>query len=268
MTAASLGTALALAAALDLGLPAFPCGANKAPAIPGPGGYKHATADPARLRALWRHYPGPLIGVPTGEASGLDVLDIDAPRHLEAAEWWSAHRDHLPLTKIHKTRSGGLHALFRHATYLRCWTRRPVVGIDGRANGGYVVWWPAVGLPVLSTASPAAWPQWLLDELNPPRPEAREPWTPPADPSRSRAGSRYAVSALRHAADRVALAPPGSRNATLNEQAYGIGRLVAAGLLEGQEVADTLAAAAVAAGLAPQEIARTLDSALRARGVF
>ena len=26
---------------------------------------------------------------------------------------------------------------------------------------GYVVWWPAAGLPVLSDEPPAAWPEWL-----------------------------------------------------------------------------------------------------------
>jgi hypothetical protein len=258
----------ALAAALALGLPAFSCSANKAPAIPGPGGYKHATADPARLRSLWRDYPGPLIGVPMGEASGLDALDIDAPRHPEAADWWLAHRDHLPPTRTHRTRSGGLHLLYRHAPGLRCSAGRIAPGIDVRSSGGFIVWWPAVGLAVASDAPPAPWPQWLLDELMPRPTRPRPAWAPPSDPSRYRAGSRYAGSALRNATERVARAPVGARNRTLNTEAYGIGRLVAAGLLDGQHVADALAVAAVAAGLLPREVEATLRSAFAARGLL
>ena len=248
--AGALDAALALAAE---GRKCFPCSPNKRPATP--HGFLDALDDPATLRELWSEYPGELVGIATGSASGIDALDLDAKHASE--------------TRTHRTRSRGLHLLFQHAPGLRCWTGRPVVGIDARSDGGYVIWWPATGLPVLSDAPPAPWPEWLLDELSPPSaPAPPAVWNPLGSPTRYRAASRYASAALQHAADRVALAPTGSRNATLNAQAYGIGRLVAAELLDGQEVADTLAMAAVAAGLAPQEIARTLGSALRARGVL
>ena len=52
----------------------------------------------------------------------------------------------------------------------------------------------------------------------------------------------------------MARAGIGTRNAALNSEAYGLGRLIAAGLLDGQAVADELAAAAIAAGLTPREI--------------
>jgi Bifunctional DNA primase/polymerase, N-terminal len=258
----------ALAAALALGLPAFPCSANKAPAIPGSGGYIHATADPARLRELWRDYPGALIGVPMGEASGLDTLDIDAPRHPEAVEWWVAHRDHLPPTKVHKTRSGGVHMLFAHATGLRCSAGKIAPGIDVRSSGGFIVWWPAIGLPVLSDAPLAHWPQWLLDELMPRPAPPPTAWTPPCDQHRYRAGSRYATAAFRNATERVARASVGCRNTALNREAYGLSRLIAEGLLDVQEVADSLAAAAIAAGLAEREVEVTLRSAFTARGLL
>ena len=53
-------------------LPVFPCLANKKPATP--HGFKDATADPAAIGELWRSHWGPLVGLPTGERSGLDVL--------------------------------------------------------------------------------------------------------------------------------------------------------------------------------------------------
>lgn len=257
--------ARALGAALALGAPAFPCQANKAPACP--HGFRDAVAEPGALRELWRLYPGPLVGVPTGEPSGLDALDIDAPRHPEAANWFAARRDRLPETRIHQTRSRGLHVLFRHAAGLRCWTGRPVSGVDGRADGGYIVWWPSEGERVVCEELPAPWPDWLLAELTP-RP-ARRPASPPATDLRSpKCGSRYAGAALQHAADRVARAPAGNRNRTLNSEAFRVARLVAAGLLDIQDVADTLAAAAIAAGLASREVEATLRSALAARGLL
>jgi hypothetical protein len=111
MTAAEIDTALSdvLAAALSLGLPAFSCRPDKRPACP--HGYRDATADPTGLRALWCRHPGQLVGVPTGQASGLDVLDIDAPRHPEAAVWLLGRRDRLPASRIHRTRSGDRHLL-------------------------------------------------------------------------------------------------------------------------------------------------------------
>ena len=262
--ACALDSALVLAAE---GRRCFPCSADKRPMSP--RGFRDATTDPAALRELWRRHPGPLVGVPMGAVSGLDALDVDGPRHPEAAVWWAAHQDHLPRTWVHQTRSGGSHLLFRHVPGLRCSASRIAPGIDVRADGGYVVWWPAAGLPVLCDAPHAPWPQWLLDELTRPRAAAPSaPWTPPLDPSRYRAGSRYARGALRNAAERIARAPIGLRNDTLNAETHSLGRLVAAGLLDPQHVADTLASAAIAAGLPPRETEATLRSALGARGLL
>jgi Bifunctional DNA primase/polymerase, N-terminal len=263
MTAAA-ETAAALAAALSLGIPAFPCRPDKSPACP--HGWRDATADPVALRELWRHHPSQLVGVPMGGASGLDALDIDAPRHPEAAGWWQGHHGRLPPTRIHRTRSGGLHVLFRHAAGLRCSVGRITPGIDVRADGGYIIWWPAAGEPMLCDAPLAPWPQWLLDELTPrPTPRGGALSTPPSD---CRAGSRYAGAALRSAIERVARTPVGGRNDALNREAYGLGRLVAAGLIDVQHIADALAAAAIAGGLTPRETEATLRSALGARGLL
>src|ERR1700674_4689062 len=103
----SLMRALSL---LGNGLPCFPCGIAKKPTTS--RGFKDATCDPATLCELWKKYPGPLVGVPTGETSGLDVLDLD-PRHGGDA-WLAEHKHRLPSTQVHRTRSGGSHLLFRH----------------------------------------------------------------------------------------------------------------------------------------------------------
>src|SRR5688572_28140956 len=119
MAAGPKSNAAILAEALNLirkGIPCFPCHASKRPSTP--QGYKNATTDPAVLLDLWRRHPGPLIGVPTGEVSGLDVLDLD-PRH-GGTIWYAQHRSGMPPTRVHRTRSGGLHIFFRHSPGSRC----------------------------------------------------------------------------------------------------------------------------------------------------
>ena len=144
-------------------LPVFPCLANKKPATP--HGFKDATADPAAIRELWRSHCGPLVGLPTGERSGLDVLDID----LDGLSWFGRNRNRLPLTRMHQTRSGGRHLFFQHQPGLRCSTSKIELGVDVRADGGYVIWWPASGGRVLCERPIANLPQWILEALTIPR---------------------------------------------------------------------------------------------------
>jgi hypothetical protein len=154
--------------------------------------------------------------------------------------------------------------LFQHRPGMRCWSGRPVPGIDGRGDGGYVIWWPAAGLPVLCDAPPLPWPDWLATELAPSGPPLRFSAPPSLDPI---CGSRYCTAALRDAARRIASASIGTRNSILNAEAFGIARLVASGGLDPQEAADALATAAVAAGLPARETLATLRSAFAARGL-
>src|SRR4029453_17692066 len=83
--------------------------------------------------------------------------------------------------------------------------------------------------------------------------------------SSSKGGSKaYGAAALHHAVEAVRAATPGGRNVTLNREAYGIGQLVAGGVIDETEARDALRAAAVEAGLEAGEIERTLDGAFRA----
>jgi Bifunctional DNA primase/polymerase, N-terminal len=122
------------------GTPAFPCRGDKRPACA--NGFKDATADPDALRKLWRQSPGELVGVPTGDASGIFVIDVDSPRHAEAADWLERWSPYLPDTRQYATQSGGMHLLFQHRAGLRNTTSKLAVGVDTRGDGGYVIWWP------------------------------------------------------------------------------------------------------------------------------
>jgi len=238
----ALSPILALAAA---GIPCFPCTISKAPAVG--GGFKRATADPEELRCLWREHPGPLIGVPTGPASGIDVLDLDTARHPEATAWLEAHKSELPQTRIHRTRSGGLHYLFVAHRGLRNSAGKLARGIDVRATGGYIIWWPAHGCDVLCDAKPAAWPIGLLVRLQPPRP-------PPMQ--------RFRNGTAPASADRlivfVANAAPGERNAKLFWAACR-----AAEMSNPDSIAELLVEAATRAGLSRAEASSTVHSGLR-----
>jgi hypothetical protein len=253
----------ALSAALDLaarGIVCFPCRANKAPACS--SGFRAATSDPVALRDLWQRHPGPLVGVTTGEANGFDVLDVD-PRHGGDA-WLAQHRTRLPITRTHKTRSGGLHFVFQHAPGLRCSAGKIALGVDVRADGGFVVWWPAAGFPVAIEAPVVDWTYLLAALLPQPGPHLHAAVSNPCNDGDL--GRRYAVGALRRAAERVTLASEGTRNDTLNRECFALARFVGNGLLTHSEIAESLAVAARHAGLTQTETARTLASALRAGG--
>jgi hypothetical protein len=144
----------------DRHLAIFPCRAKK-PACR--NGFYDAVSDPELIEVLFRAYPtARQIGVATGEYRGndLDVLDIDLRKGGDA--FFEQNRHRIPQTRTHQTPSGGLHLLFRHAPGLRGSEGRIAKGIDVRADGCYVVWWPAQFYPV-TDAPVAEWPDWLLD---------------------------------------------------------------------------------------------------------
>ena len=242
----TLATALALASAY----PCFFCAYDKAPTCP--HGFKDASRDPAVLQVLWTNYPGPLIGVPTGAVSGIDVLDIDA-KHPEARGWWAANRTRLPLTRVHRTRSGGLHLLFRHAGGVNCSAGRIVRGIDVRGVGGFIVWWPAAGFPVLRDAPIAPWPEDLVCRLRskPPSPQPPRPVVP--DDRRI----RKILACLEAATE-------GERNNLTHWAACRFAEML--GFQLGYEEAHALiVAAAMRAGLSYHEASATAHSGLRGR---
>lgn len=251
MGAALTGSAPILDEALALsrqGLPCFPCSSRKNPTTP--HGYKDATRDPDVLRELWHRHPGPLIGVVTGETSGLNVLDIDA-RHGGAA-WFARHRSDLPSTRVHRSRSGGLHLLFQYQAGVGCSAGRIAAGVDVRGSGGYAIWWPAAGLPVLSDLLPAAWPEWLLSFVSPP--------VRPASPIIRVPDDHTLMKIVRL----IAYARPGERNNLTYWAACRAGEMVASGMLRPDDAAALITEAACRAGLSLPEAKRTAWSGIRA----
>jgi hypothetical protein len=209
-------------------LPRFPCRwSDKAPLTS--HGFYDAVVDAD-------HSSWPLVGVRTGEASGFDALDVD-PRH-GGHLWLGQHQ--IPPTRVHHTRGGGYHYLFRHAGVRL--KKEIAPGVELKGNGGYVVWWPRQGLP-FDDRPLAEWPAWLL-ELS-----ARQNGNGGVNvvtsvPSWHQAICDHHQSALRwseeetyghyavnNAMHRLMAAPCGKREAALNGECFSLGRLVGAGWL-------------------------------------
>jgi putative DNA primase/helicase len=211
------------------------------------------------------------VGVRTGNASGLVVVDVDLAKGADVAAL------NLPATVTSITGNDGLHCYFRHSGG----TVPNSVGklaphVDIRGDAGQAVFvgsihpvtgrmyrWAAGLAP--GEVGLAVFPQHLLRALLPsPRrhfedfgDSGERIWIEKRTPASAQIELRRQVRAIQ-------IAPGGTRNDTLNLAAFRLGRLVALGLLREQEVSLRLEWAAEACGLPPKEALSTIRSGLTA----
>ena len=217
---------------VEQGYRVFFCGSDKKPT--GAHGFRDAADNPEAIFALWHFHPGELVGVVTGgdDPRGIDVLDIDV-EHLAALLWWHLNQKRLPETRIHQSRRGGFHVLFRHRPAMRCSASRIAIGVDVRGDGGYVIWWPAAGQPVLCDSPTASWPEWLAELTGPPdgklvpHPVSR----PRQNQSFPKVTNSYGAKALHRARENILRAGFGTQERVIHREAFGIGSLVGAGVV-------------------------------------
>jgi hypothetical protein len=121
-----------------LGLPVFPCNpADKAPLTT--HGFKDASTDKKQIQAWWQRSPDALIGMPTGRASGIDVLDIDV-NHNEYTDGFVFVKNWPQLSPVQvSTPRGGAHVWFRSEGKIHNSTDDIAPGVDTRGTGGYVI---------------------------------------------------------------------------------------------------------------------------------
>lgn len=154
----------------EKGKPTFPC-EGKRPLTP--RGFKDATTDPRRIHAWQHRWPQANVGMPTGERSGVFVLDEDRSGAVEELE-----REHgpLPKTLTAKTPRGGRHLYFRHVDGITNSPGGLPAGIDVRGEGGYVLVAPSAGYSWEDRSEVAEAPDWLVELVRErtPRPRRRD----------------------------------------------------------------------------------------------
>jgi hypothetical protein len=230
-------------------------------------GLHDASKEVDRVEAWWRIYPTANVGIRTGSASDLVVLDVDGDAGRLALRGLIAH--HAPFeARWARTGSGGWHAYFAHpGGSLPNSSGRLGEGLDVRGDGGYVVAPPSrhhcgrryrwIG----AADRPPALPQWLSELVAQPGHEERtaQPvWLLSDDVD------AYARAAVERETRDVTQAPPGQRNDRLNRAAFKLGQLAGAGLVRPDVVIDALVAAGLAAGPGERKIRITIRSGLRA----
>jgi Bifunctional DNA primase/polymerase, N-terminal len=250
--------ALALA---EGGTPIFPCvGKGKRPLTR--TGFHDATSDGQQVREWWTRWPDANIGIPTGDVSGIEVVDVDVTRAgsgfplLDRAQ--GAGLLGRELARV-RTPSGGLHLYFPSVPSRpqSCW-QAAAAHIDFRGNGGYVVALPSVlatpkgpiaySLLSLSTAGATSIDSRALRDFIDPR------------PPQSRTGSRTQQSPD---ADRLSVWVSNLKEGERNHGLFWAAcRLAEAGHAQ-STIEEALAPAAENAGLPAREITVTIGSAVR-----
>lgn len=129
-------------------------------------GLTGASVDEETIKYWWGRWPNANIGIATGDASGLYVLDVD-----EGGEEALCDYPARPDTPETITGSGGTHVLFRRPAGDKFKSQTGILpDLDIRADGGYIVAPPSIHKsgdryewelgPDTPLADP---PQWLLD---------------------------------------------------------------------------------------------------------
>lgn len=135
------------------------------------------TDDIAQLERWQREFPACNWGMATGEASGVDVLDIDGQEGMLSFRSWEALGQTILATRTHTT-SRGQHILLRHIPGVRNSASKIAPGIDVRGDGGYIVY-PSSTHPdgsryeIGNHAPPAETPEWLRKKLLSPKPSTK-----------------------------------------------------------------------------------------------
>lgn len=179
-------------------------------------GLSDASTNPATIAEWWRHWPTANVGIVTGAAAGIVVIDID-PRHnghLSLAELEAEYGELAPTLEA-TTGGSGRHLVYRHPGG-KIGNRSGIrPGIDVRGDGGYIVAapsnhisggryaWPDGHAP--GDIEPAELPAWLHGILTRPA-AAPRPATPAVAPA-----ARLMQDAGRYAAN-AAGATEGARN--------------------------------------------------------
>jgi hypothetical protein len=191
-------------------------------------GMNDATVDEQVIRGWLDRWPNAVPAIVTGKPSGVVALDIDIRPHGSGFDSLDALGVSVhPTAPTAHTPQGGCAVLFRWPGHF-VKTCSSMLGphLDIRGDRGSVILPPGPGRfwdPHLGPDTPLPpMPAWMVI-AEPERSASAEPVKPTSGLS------PYAESALENACSRIAAAAPGEQEATLNSEAFSIGRLAGAG---------------------------------------
>ncbi len=136
-------------------------------------GLKDASAEAEQINSWWSSFPGSNVGLLTGRASGIVVLDIDLKSGgLNSLRKLQEDYDQFPQTSCVRTGGGGLHYYFKAPEFPLKNRTNLLPGIDFRADGGYVVAPPSLHASGYlyeweTRCENSFMPAWLLELVKP-----------------------------------------------------------------------------------------------------
>lgn len=238
-----------------------------------------ATTQPARITEMFKQHPRGLLAIRTGTVSGLAVVDFDfkawdsdgAPAAADPAhrrKTLLAAQGLLPTTLTARTGGNGMHLYYAHpGGYVPSGAGRYGVGVDSKADGGYVVAPPSIG--------PRGAYEWILDGRHdhpltamPPELAAlnQSPVPAPKPPERSIRRSGLQPGAVRDRSRGLLRAvmetPGGTSHNRLQAASAWAAAMVAAGEIDECTAVAVLQQAAGRAGLGPDEIGDAQSGAI------
>lgn len=264
----------------ELGWAVFPLiPGKKEPAIK--TGLKAASREPDQIRAWWKQEPRYNIGIRTGQASNIVVLDVDTKNgdgFASLAQLVNLHGA-LPTTPWQWT---GNAPLGRGKQFVFQWfegaknTNGDAGGIapsiDTRGDGGYIVAAPSLhpsGVHYEWGARPsqcivAPSPEWLVAWFRDRDAKRnRVSLEPVSTPDWAQVSDKYVRAALEREFADMAGQGKGGRNTRLNEGGFALGQLVGAGVLPRSEAERCVRDAARANGWAQEAGAPALEAMIR-----
>jgi Bifunctional DNA primase/polymerase, N-terminal len=215
-----------------------------------------ASCDPAQIEAWWKQWPDAVISIPTGERTGVIVLDVDVRNTRSGFDTLAdLGKPILPETPISHTPSGGVHVWFAR-TELAIRNSAGIKGLgamlDIRGDGGQVVlpslssgyWWdPHYNFDTVALMPAPAWlghrspTVYRLDFNNAPG-------------QRSETYRRFDPRAtLAECCRRIEQAAEGSRHDTYRQETFRVATMVRDRLLTEADARHALEPVIMALGL-------------------
>lgn len=220
-------------------------------------GWKEKATNDQAILTQWAHQYAHKIKVwmmPTGSTNGIIALDID----VKDDGYETAKKYFTPTTLSQRTKSGGLHLLYKYPQDGRTYGNRVKFdkGLDIRGENGYVAVYGFDNCPIAEA------PEWLLEEAL----KGIEDHAPVNPEDIVKISPEIVKEIVTSACDNIRNAPEGESNNVLNIEAYKVGQLLPSGSISREEAFNWLFKAAKERGKPDYEAKATINSGFEGGG--